>query len=174
VELAHHSSTPISHPQLPVSRLQPSASFPSSSRVEGSRPRPATTSASISDDPCQCLVVCPHMPAIASLSQCHRLSSDHYFLRPPHYRNRVLCRVAKAILHSANILSAKGSLTSAFFSDTRQRLCRVLKSTRQIKTLGKLRIEKSEKTAKHFFNYRSNSPTLSYHLTHCPISFHYY
>jgi hypothetical protein len=32
-----------------------------------------------------------------------------------HYRNRVLCRVAKAILHSAKISSAKGSLPSAFF-----------------------------------------------------------
>jgi hypothetical protein len=107
---------------------------------------------------------------------------------------------AKAILHSAKALpsvtlgkeysakisSAKGSLSSAFFrtlgkdfaecffSDTRQRLCRVSKSTRQRKTLGKLGIEKIKKIVKHFLNSRNNSPTLPYYLTRCPIIFHYY
>jgi hypothetical protein len=66
--------------------------------------------------------------------------------------------------HSAKISSAKGSLPSVFFSDTRQK-----------KTLGKLRIEKiKKKTAKHFLNYRNNSTTLHYYLTRCPIIFHYY
>jgi hypothetical protein len=59
---------------------------------------------------------------------------------------------AKAILHSAKPLPSvtlgknfigKGFFAECFFSDTRQRLCRVSKSTRQIKTLGKLRIEKN-------------------------------
>jgi hypothetical protein len=66
-----------------------------------------------------------------------------------HYRNRVLYRVSNTLdksyftlgkvfaitlgkEHSTNISSAKGSLPSTF-SDTRQRLCRVSKSTRQIK-----------------------------------------
>jgi hypothetical protein len=69
----------------------------------------------------------------------------------------------------------KGFFAECFFSDTRQRLCRVSKSTRQRKTLGKLRIEIFlKKTAKHFLNSRNNSPTLSYYLTRCPIIFHYY
>jgi hypothetical protein len=73
---------------------------------------------------------------------------------------------AKAILHSAKPLPSvtlgkafaecntrqrtlgknfigKGFFAECFFSDTRQRLCRVSKSTRQRKTLGKLKIEKN-------------------------------
>jgi hypothetical protein len=70
------------------------------------------------------------------------------------HRQRVLCRV--------------------LFSDTRQRLCRVSKNTRQ-KKHSKLRIEKIlKKTAKHILNSRNNSPTLPYYLTRCPIIFHYY
>jgi hypothetical protein len=60
--------------------------------------------------------------------------------------------------HSAKISSAKGSLPSAFFgqsamlfSDNRQRLCRLSKSTRQRKTLGKLRIEKIKKKQQNIF-----------------------
>jgi hypothetical protein len=45
----------------------------------------------------------------------------------------------------------KGFFAECFFSDTRQRLCRVSKNTRQRKTRGKLKIEKIKKTAKHFF-----------------------
>jgi hypothetical protein len=45
----------------------------------------------------------------------------------------------------------KGFFAEYFFSDTRQRLCRVSKSTRQRKTLGKLRIEKIKKNSKTFF-----------------------
>jgi hypothetical protein len=48
--------------------------------------------------------------------------------------------------HSANILSAKSSLPSTFFG-----LCRVSKSTRQRKTLGKLRIEKIKKKQQNIF-----------------------
>jgi hypothetical protein len=58
---------------------------------------------------------------------------------------------AKTILHSAKALPSvtlgkdfigKGFFAECFFSDTRQRLCRVSKSEWQRKTLGKLRIEK--------------------------------
>jgi hypothetical protein len=45
----------------------------------------------------------------------------------------------------------KGFFAEYFFSDTRQKLYRVSKSTRQKKTLGKLRIEKSLKNSKTFF-----------------------
>jgi hypothetical protein len=94
----------------------------------------------------------------------------------PHYRNRVLCRVSKTL--------GKGYFTlGKGFAECNTRqifhrqmvLCRVLFSdTRQRKTLGKLRIEKLKKTAKHFLNTRNNSPTLPYYLTRCPIIFHYY
>jgi hypothetical protein len=66
---------------------------------------------------------------------------------------------AKAILHSAKALPSvtlgkdfigKELFAECFFSDTRQ-LCRVSKSTRQRKTLGKLRIEKIKKNSKTFF-----------------------
>jgi 5-formaminoimidazole-4-carboxamide-1-beta-D-ribofuranosyl 5'-monophosphate synthetase len=69
---------------------------------------------------------------------------------------------AKAILHSAKPLPSvtldkyfigKGFFAEYFFSDTRQRLCRVSKSTRQRKTLNKLKIEKTKKTAKHFLKF---------------------
>jgi hypothetical protein len=71
------------------------------------------------------------------------------------YQNRVLCRVYKTLgknhftldkvkyrVYWANILSAKDYLPSTSFRK---------KNTRQRKTLGKLRIEKNQKTAKHFF-----------------------
>jgi hypothetical protein len=79
---------------------------------------------------------------------------------PPHYRNRVLCRVSKTLGKGYFTLGkgfaeyntrqrtlgkdfiGKGFFAECFFSDTRQRLCRVSKNTRQRKTLGKLRIEK--------------------------------
>jgi hypothetical protein len=69
---------------------------------------------------------------------------------------------AKAILHSAKALPSvtlgkdfigKGFFAECFFSDTRQRLCRVSKSTRQRKTLDKLRIEKIKKNSKTFFKF---------------------
>jgi hypothetical protein len=85
---------------------------------------------------------------------------------------------AKAILHSAKALpsvtlgkehSAKGSLPSAFFRTLGKDFAECQKA------LGKLRIKKiKKKTAKHFLNSRSNSPTLPYYLTHCPIIFYYY
>jgi hypothetical protein len=89
---------------------------------------------------------------------------------------------AKAILHStnplpsvtlgkehlANISSAKGSLPSTFFWTLGKDFAECQKA------LGKLRIEKIKKTAKHFLNSRNNSPTLPYHLTRCLIIFHYY
>jgi hypothetical protein len=59
-----------------------------------------------------------------------------------YYRNRVFCRVSKTLgknhftlgkKYPANILSVKGPLMSIFL------------------TLGKLRIEKTQKTLKHFF-----------------------
>jgi hypothetical protein len=86
-----------------------------------------------------------------------------------HYRNRVLCRVSKTLGKGYFTLGkafaecntrqrtlgkdfiGKGFFAECFFSDTRQRLCRVLKSTRQRKTLGKLRIEKIKKNSKTFF-----------------------
>jgi hypothetical protein len=81
-----------------------------------------------------------------------------------HYRNRVLCRVSKtfgkcyftlgkafAECNTRQRFHRQSLLCRVLFSDTRQRLCRVSKSTRQRKTLGKLRIEKIKKTAKHFF-----------------------
>jgi hypothetical protein len=71
---------------------------------------------------------------------------------------------AKAILHSAKntrqIFYRQRVLCRVLFFG----LCRVSKSTRQRKTLGKLRIEKIKKTAKHFLNFRNNSPTLPYTL----------
>jgi hypothetical protein len=45
----------------------------------------------------------------------------------------------------------KGFFAECFFSDTRQRLCRVSKSTWQRKTLGKLRIEKIKKKQQNIF-----------------------
>jgi hypothetical protein len=56
----------------------------------------------------------------------------------------------------------KGFFAECFFSDTRQRLCRVSKSTRQRKTLGKLRIEKIKKNNKTFFKFyeQLSNPTL--------------
>jgi hypothetical protein len=47
----------------------------------------------------------------------------------------------------------KGFFAECFFSDTRQRLCRVSKSTRQRKALGKLRIEKNKKNSNTFFKF---------------------
>jgi hypothetical protein len=47
----------------------------------------------------------------------------------------------------------KGFFAECFFSDTRQKLCRVSKSTRQRKTLDKLRIEKIKKTVKYFLKF---------------------
>jgi hypothetical protein len=71
-----------------------------------------------------------------------------------HYRNRILCRVSKTLgkgyftlgkgfaeCNTRQRTLGKGFFAECFFSDTRQRLCRVSKSTRQRKTLGKLRIE---------------------------------
>jgi hypothetical protein len=72
-----------------------------------------------------------------------------------HYRNRVLCRVSKTLgkgyftlgkVHSAKntrqiFHRQKVVCRVLFFSDTRQRLYRVSKGTRQRKTLDKLRIE---------------------------------
>jgi hypothetical protein len=87
----------------------------------------------------------------------------------PHYRNRVLCRVSKTLGKGYFTLGkgfaecntrqrtlgkdfiGKGFFAECFFSDTRQRLCRVSKNTRQRKTLGKLRIEKNKKNSKTFF-----------------------
>jgi hypothetical protein len=96
-----------------------------------------------------------------------------------HYRNRVLCRVSKTLGKDYFTLGkafaecytrqrtlgknfiGKGFFAECFFSDTRQRLCRVSKSTRQIKTLDKLNIEKIKKNSKTFFlNSRNNSPIL--------------
>jgi hypothetical protein len=74
--------------------------------------------------------------------------------RQTFYRQRVLCWV--------------------LFSDTRQRLCRMSKITRQRKALGKLRITKNPKIAKHFLNYGNNSPTTTHYHTHHTIIFHYY
>jgi hypothetical protein len=86
-----------------------------------------------------------------------------------HYRNRVLCRVSKTLGKGYFTLGkgfaecntrqrtlgkdfiGKGFFAECFFSDTRQRLCRVPKSTRQRKTLDKLRIEKIKKNSKTFF-----------------------
>jgi hypothetical protein len=93
------------------------------------------------------------------------------------------CRVSKAILHSAkalpsvtlgkghsaNILSANGSLLSTFFGHLPSvEKHSAKKNTRQIKN------RKNKKIAKHFLNYRNNSPTLPYYLIHYPIIFHYY
>jgi hypothetical protein len=97
-----------------------------------------------------------------SIHDLFEISANSLHRPPPvlHYRNRVLCRVSKTLgkvyftldkERSANISSAKGSLPNTFFSDTRQRLCRVSKSTRQRKTFGKLRIEKFKKNSKTFF-----------------------
>jgi hypothetical protein len=120
------------------------------------------------------------------------LFSDGFWVLT-HYRNRVLCRVFKTLDKHYFTLGkgfaecntrqktlgkdfiGKWFFAECFFSDTRQRLCRVSKNTRQRKTLGKLRIEKiKKKTAKHFLNSRNNSPTLPYYLRRCPIIFHYY
>jgi hypothetical protein len=67
----------------------------------------------------------------------------------------------------------KGFFAEYFFSDTRQRLClcRASKNTRQRKTLGKLKIAKPRKTAKHFLNYGNNSLTTTHYHTHRPIIF---
>jgi hypothetical protein len=48
---------------------------------------------------------------------------------------------AKTILHSTNILSIKGSLSSIFFRTLGKNFVECPKSTRQRKTLGKLRIK---------------------------------
>jgi hypothetical protein len=67
---------------------------------------------------------------------------------------------AECLRHSAKALPSvtlgkdfigKGFFAECFFSDTRQRLCRVSKSTRQRKTLGKLRIEKIKKKQQNIF-----------------------
>jgi hypothetical protein len=44
------------------------------------------------------------------------------------------------------------------------------------KALGKLRIKKTQKIAKQFFNYRNNSTITTYYRTHALIIFtiHYY
>jgi hypothetical protein len=73
------------------------------------------------------------------------------FLEIIHYRNRVLCRVSKTLGKDYFTIGkgfaecntrqktlgkdfiGKGFFTECFFSDTRQRLYRVSKSTRQIK-----------------------------------------
>jgi hypothetical protein len=87
-----------------------------------------------------------------------------------HYRNHVLCRMSKAILHSAktlpsvtlgkeysaNILSANGSLPSTFFGHTTKTLPSVekhpaKKSTRQIKNR-----KNPKKQQNIFLNYRNN------------------
>jgi hypothetical protein len=63
----------------------------------------------------------------------------------------------------------KGFFAEYFFSNTRQRLCRVSKSTRQIKNRN------PPKTTKHFLNYRNNFqplPTILVYLS--PYHFHYY
>jgi hypothetical protein len=101
------------------------------------------------------------------------------FLFNNHYRNHVLCRVSKTLGKGYFTLGkafaecntrqrtldkyfiGKEFFAEYFFSDTRQRLCRVPKSTRQRKTLGKLRIEKIKKKQQNIFlNSRNNSPTL--------------
>jgi hypothetical protein len=110
-----------------------------------------------------------------------------------HYRNRFLYRVSKTLGKGYFTLGkgfaecntrqrtlgkdfiGKWFFAECFFSDTRQRLCRVSKSTRQRITLGKGRIEKIKKKQQNIFlNSRNNSPTLPYYLTRCPIIFHYY
>jgi hypothetical protein len=76
-----------------------------------------------------------------------------------HYRNRVLCRVSKTLgksyftlgkafteYNTRQIFYRQRVLCRVLFSDTRQRLCRVSKSTRQINNRKKLK-----KTAKQFF-----------------------
>jgi hypothetical protein len=59
-----------------------------------------------------------------------------------HYRNRVLCRVSKT-LGKGYFTLGKG-FAECFFSDTQQRLCRVSKSTRQIK--NRKNLKKNNKT----------------------------
>jgi hypothetical protein len=86
-----------------------------------------------------------------------------------HYRNRVLCRVSKTLEKNYFTLGksfaecntrqrtlgkdfiGKRFFVECFFSDTRQRLCRVSKNIRQRKTLGKLRIEKIKKKQQNIF-----------------------
>jgi hypothetical protein len=116
-----------------------------------------------------------------------------YLVWHTHYRNRVLCRMSNTLGKGYFTLGkgftecntrqrtldkyfiGKGFFAEYFFSDTRQRLCRVSESTRQRKTLGKLRIDFLKKNSKTFFlNYRNYSPNPTYYLTHCPIIFHYY
>jgi hypothetical protein len=86
-----------------------------------------------------------------------------------HYRNHVFSRVSKTfdktILHSTNILSAKGSLLSTFYRTLGKDFteCR--------KALGKLKIAKTRKTTKHFKNYVNNSWTTTHYYTHHPIIF---
>jgi hypothetical protein len=58
---------------------------------------------------------------------------------------------AKFILHSANILSTKGSLPSTFFGHS----VKTLQNTRQIKNR-----KKQKKQQNIFLGYRNNSPTL--------------
>jgi hypothetical protein len=83
-----------------------------------------------------------------------------------HYRNRVLCRVSKTLgkgyftlgkcfaeCNTRQRFQRQRVLCRVLFSDTRQRLYRVSKSTRQRKTLGKLRIEKIKKNSKTFFKF---------------------
>jgi hypothetical protein len=107
-----------------------------------------------------------------------------------YYRNRVLCRVSKTLGKGYFTLGkafaecntrqrtldkyfiGKGFIAEYFFSNTRQRLCRVSKSTRQRKTLGKLRIEFKKKQQFFLKNSRnnfSNPPLLPYPL---PYHFH--
>jgi hypothetical protein len=53
--------------------------------------------------------------------------------------------------HSANILSAKGSLPSTFFRTLGKDFAECRKALGKKKTLGKLRIEKNKKNSKTFF-----------------------
>ena len=83
-----------------------------------------------------------------------------------HYRNRVLCYSAKAILHSAKALpsvtlgkehsakisSAKGSLPSVFFGHSAKTLPSVKKHSAK-KNTRQINNRKLKKTTKHFFKF---------------------
>jgi hypothetical protein len=84
----------------------------------------------------------------------------HSYVLVSHFLVRIINLIMYATLPESRSLPSvtlgkyfigKGLFVEYFFADTRQKLCRVSKSTRQRKTLGKLRIEKLKKTAKHFF-----------------------
>jgi hypothetical protein len=66
----------------------------------------------------------------------------------------------------------KGFFAEYFFSDTRQRLCRVSKNTRQRKTLGNLRIKKIKKNSKTFFKILGT--TLQPYLLPYPLPYHFH